>query len=149
DLDLALRWSGELGHRYDAWCRDAAARDLAETDAPAALALVRGGQGSPRGLTRLADWFSVADPGKALLFAEAAETQAGDLFQPDRSLVLAQAGAVLARLGRAERGRKLIDDAAALAAQFGNDDQAAYNRSLVAQALAPFDVERALALIKP
>ena len=62
---------------------------------------------------------------------------------------MARAGAVLVKLGRADAGRKLIDEAAQDAAKLETKDRAGYYRSLVAQALAPFDLKRALALIEP
>ena len=71
------------------------------------------------------------------------------LNQPDRTLAMAQAGAVLTRLGRDDVGRKLIDEAARNAAQLGIENRAGYYRGLVAQELAPFDVKQALALIEP
>ncbi len=46
--------------------------------------------------------------------------QGRSLPQPDRTWALAQAGAVLVRLGRAEAGRKLIDEAAGDAARLGS-----------------------------
>ena len=75
--------------------------------------------------------------------------QARGLNQPDRSAAMAQAGAVLVKLGRADAGRKLIDEAAQDAAQLGTEGHAGYYRWLVAEVLAPFDLKRALALIEP
>jgi hypothetical protein len=52
-------------------------------------------------------------------------------------------------VGRAEAGRKLLDEAAEAAARMGTAGRPAYDRGLVARALAPFDLKRALALIEP
>ena len=75
--------------------------------------------------------------------------QGRSLPQPDRTWALARAGAVLVRLGRAEAGRKLIDEAAADAARLGTAGIEGYARGVAARALAPFDLERALALVEP
>ncbi len=151
DLELALQWSAEDGHRYDSRVRQAAAEQLAETDGPGALKLLA--QDRDRNtqytLQKLADRFAPTDPRKALLFAEESALLARALDQPDRSSALAAAGAVLARLGRTEAGRKLIDEAVEAAARMGTDGDQAFHRGLVARALAPFDLKRALALIEP
>ncbi len=150
DLDLALEWSARLGHRYDDWARQAAAAELADTDAPAALELLnqKPDWSSQRTLQSLADRYAETDPQKAMLFANEAAVRSRGLNQPDRALAMAWAGAVLTKLGRADAGRKLIDEAAHDAAQLGIANRADYYRALVAQALAPFDVKRALALIE-
>jgi hypothetical protein len=62
---------------------------------------------------------------------------------------MARAGAVLVTLGRADAGRKLIDEAARDAAQLPAARWPGYCRALVAGIVAPDDVERALALIEP
>jgi RNA polymerase sigma factor (sigma-70 family) len=151
DLAMALEWSAQDGHRYDASVRESAAMELADTDARAALALLNGdnSRGSHQTVQQLADRFAATDVAKAMLFAEAAAVRARGLNLPERAPAMAQAGAVLARLGRAEAGRALIDEAAEAAAQLGTEKRPAYQRALVARALAPFDLERALALIEP
>jgi hypothetical protein len=151
DPELALQWSAELGHRYDGRVREAAAEELAETDGRGALELLtQGGPGDGQfTLQRLAERFEATDREKALLFAEEAAVRARALDQPDRTWAMAQAGAVLARLGRADAGRKLIDEAALAAGRMGTADRQGYYRGLVAQALAPLDLKRAQALIEP
>jgi hypothetical protein len=71
------------------------------------------------------------------------------LNQPDRALAMARAGAVLVKLGRGDVGRKLIDAAARDASQLPVVNRASYYRGLVSGILAPYDVERALALVEP
>ena len=139
DPDLALQWSAQHGHRYDDAVRRAQARELAETDAPGALALLnqKPDSESQSVLQALADRFAETDPKKAMPFAEEAAVQARGLNQPDRPVAMAQAGAVLVKLGRADAGRKLIDEAARDAAQLGTKDRAGYYRALVAQAAGP------------
>jgi hypothetical protein len=151
DPALALQWSAESAHRYDGRVRQAAAEELADTDAPGALELLAQDRdrGSQYTVQQLAERFAPTDRAKALLFAEEAAVRARALDQPDRSFALAQAGAVLAQVGRAEAGRKLIDEAAESAARLGSEGRQAYYRGLVAQALAPFDLKRAQALIEP
>ncbi len=150
DLDLALEWSAQLGHRYDDWARQAAAEELADTDAPGALELLnqKPDWRSQHALQSLADRFAETDPKKAILFANEAAVRSRGLNQPDRTLAMAWAGAVLTKVGRADVGRKLIDEAAHDAAQLGTENRAGYYRGLVAQVLAPFDLKRALALIE-
>ena len=88
DLELALQWSAEDGHRYDSRVRQAAAEQLAETDGPGALKLLA--QDRDRNtqytLQKLADRFAPTDPRKALLFAEESALLARALDQPDRSM---------------------------------------------------------------
>ena len=100
-------------------------------------------------MQELADRFAETDPKKALRFAEEAAVQARGLNQPDRALAMARAGAVLVKLGRGDVGRKLIDEAARDAAQLPVVNRAGYYRGLVSGILAPYDVERALALVEP
>ena len=100
-------------------------------------------------MQELADRFAETDPKKALRFAEEAAVQARGLNQPDRALAMARAGAVLVKLGRGDVGRKLIDEAARDAAQLPVVNRASYYRGLVSGILAPYDVERALALVEP
>src|SRR5262249_29742228 len=54
-----------------------------------------------------------------------------------------------ARLGRKEAARRLIDEAAADAAKLGTAGMEGYARGIAARALAPFDVDRALAIVAP
>jgi RNA polymerase sigma factor (sigma-70 family) len=151
DPDLAAQWSAEKGHRYDDDVRFAHARTLAETDAEEALALLnqKPDSASQRALHELADRFAESDLKKALRFAEEAAVQSRGLNQPDRTLAMARAGAVLVKLGREDVGRKLIDEAARDAAQLPVVNRGSYHRALVSGILAPYDVERALALVEP
>ena len=100
-------------------------------------------------MQRLAERFAATDPAKALLFAEEAVVQGRRSRSPTGPAPWPQAGEVLVRLGRAEAGRKLIDEAAGDAARMGTTGMEGYARGIVARALAPFDVDRALALVEP
>jgi hypothetical protein len=61
---------------------------------------------------------------------------------------MASAGAVLVKLGRADAGRKLIEDAARDAAQLPAAGWPGNYRSEAARILAPHDLGRALALVE-
>ena len=151
DAPLALKWSAQAGGRYDGRVSQEAAEALAETDADGALELLTApGVGSSQYiLQRLAERFAGEDRAKALKFAEEAAVQARAMEQPDRAGAMAKAGAVLVRLGRKEAGLALVNEAAEAAARMGFESRQAYARGNVAGALAPFDVERALALVEP
>jgi hypothetical protein len=62
---------------------------------------------------------------------------------------MARAGAVLVKLGRVDAGRKLIEEGARDAAGLPLVNRASFYRGLVSGILAPYDVNRALALVKP
>ena len=151
DPKLAFEWSSQHGHRYDDAVRLAQARSLAETDAPAALALLKKEpvSASQPILQSLTERYAERDPKKAVPFAEEAAVQARGLIAFERPVAMARAGSVLVKLGRVDAGRKLIDEAARDAAKLLTKDRAGYYRSLVAEALAPFDLKQALALIEP
>ena len=135
DPDLAFRWSADHGHRYDGQVRQAAAEMLAELDGPEALAMLTPADPteSQYTLQRLADRFAPTDPKKALLFAEEAVVRARALNQPGRAAALARAGTVLVQLGRAEAGRKLIEEAAETATRMGTRMMEGYTRGVVAR----------------
>ena len=78
DLDLALQWSAEHGHRYDGRIRQAAAEMLAELDGPEALGMLTPAapNESQYTLQQLAERFAPTDPAKALLFADEAVVRA-------------------------------------------------------------------------
>jgi hypothetical protein len=151
DLDLALQWSAERGHRFDSQARRAAAEALAETDAPGVLELLGLVDAPDRWQTLhlLAERFAATDPKKALAFAEEAAAQARALPQPNRTYALAEAGEVLVRLGRVEAGRKLIDEVAREAERLTAAAFEGYCRAVAARALAPYDRDRARKLIEP
>ncbi|MGO9467334.1 MAG: carboxypeptidase regulatory-like domain-containing protein [Isosphaeraceae bacterium] len=151
DPDLAFQWSADHGHRYDGRIRQAAAEMLADLDGQEALGMLTPAAPSESQYTfqRLADQFAPTDPEKAMLFADEAVVRARALSQPNRAAALARAGTVLVRLGRAEAGRKLIEEAAQAANRLGTELMEGYTRGVVAKALTPFDANRALALLEP
>jgi RNA polymerase sigma factor (sigma-70 family) len=151
DPDLARRWSADKGHAHDDEVRFGEARTLADTDADGALRLLnqRPDSKSQRVVQELADRYAETDPTKALRFVEESAVQARRLNQPDRTLAMAWAGAVLVRLGRPDAGRKLIVEAGSDAAQLPLVNWAGVCRTGTAEYLAPYDLERAFALIEP
>jgi hypothetical protein len=100
-------------------------------------------------LNALAERFAATDPEKALRFAEEAIQRARRLDQPDRAWMLAGTARVVTQLGSVEAGRKLAEEAGGMAAKMGTDERQTYYRGLVAAALAPHDLARALDLLKP
>jgi hypothetical protein len=99
-------------------------------------------------LKDLANRFAISAPEKATRCAEAAVLQARSLGQPHRAIGLAEMGALTARLGNEESGRKLVLEAAEMAAQWTPSAQFDRARGIVAAALARFDLPRALALLE-
>ncbi len=117
----------------------------------AALALLnqRADSESQGVLQTLAERFVDDDPKKAIRFAEEAAVQSRGLNQPERTLAMARAGEVLVKLGRSDAGRKLIEEAGRDAAQLVNVNRTGYYRAWTARILAPYDLDRALAIIEP
>ena len=108
DAPLALKWSAQLGGRYDGRVSQAAAEVLAETDPDGAFELLTApGVGSSQYiLQQLAERFAGEDGAKALKFAEEAAVQARAMEQPDRAGAMAKAGAVLVRSGARRPGSR-------------------------------------------
>ncbi len=151
DLELAAKWSAEKGHRHDRLLRLARAERMAETDAQRAIGLLTNDRGRDvqAFLQAMAVRFRPTDRAKAVVFAEEAAVRARELPKKEQAAALATAGAALARFGRAEAGRALIAQAVLAAGELGNEDIEARDRAIVAGAVAPDDLKRALALIEP
>lgn len=150
DPEVALEWSTELGGRYDWLVRQVMAAKIALTDAGEALSLLpaRNDGRTFRAIMSLAESCLGPAPDEASRFAEEAVLRARNLDQPDRTSALANAGAIVSRLGNAEAGRKLAEEAAAMAAKLSTDGRGAYTRGIAAAALAPHDLLRAMALVE-
>jgi hypothetical protein len=99
-------------------------------------------------LKELAHHFAASDPQKALRCAEEAVLQARNLDQPDRALGLAEMGALVVRLGNKESGRKLLDQAAEMAAQWKASDRNVVALGSLAVAVAPSDLSKAMSLLE-
>ena len=150
DPDLALRWSADHGHRYDGQVRQAAAEALADLDGPEALGMLTPAtpDESQFTLQRLAERFSPTDPQKALLFAEEAVVRARGCPSPAAPPPWRGPANCSSDSAVAEAGRKLIEESARAATQLGTTIMDGYTRGVVAKALAPFDADRALALVE-
>ena len=94
----------------------------------------------------VAERYAKSDPDKALRCAEEMVVRAWAMDQPARTTGVAQAGQLVARLGNVASGRKLIEEAAAMIPRLG-PQRNFEARGAVAQALAAYDVKRALALM--
>lgn len=149
DLEQAQKWSAEAGGKFDRNLRRALIEKTAQTDLDEAISLLS--QESPGAmylLRELADRFAASDPAKAMRCAEEAVVRARSLDQPQRAVELAQGGALVARLGNKEAGRKLIEEAADMAAKMGAGQSRSYIIGTVAATVAPYDLQRASRLIE-
>ena len=152
DLPLALEWSAERGRPPDSRLRQPTAEAMAETNVEETLVYLANDRDrdTQSFLLKLADRFVARDREKALRFADEALARIGQLSEVERPTALAATGGVLARAGRVEAGRKLIDDAVRAAAQLGVLASEAQDRAIVAAAIAPQDLKKALvALVEP
>ena len=139
DPQQALKWSAEQGGRYDGLVRKAVVEraDVADAEEVVALLAQRPDWDAYFTLKSLAQRHATSDPEKALRFAEEMIQRARRLDQPDRASSLAAAGTLVARLGKIEAGKMLVEEAADMAAKMGTDGRQGYVRGLVATALRP------------
>ncbi len=151
DLDLATQWSAEKGHRHDRLLRLARAERMAETDAQRAIALLANDRGRDvqAFLHAMAVRFAATDRAKSLVFAEAAAVRARDMPEKDRAAAQAKAGAALLRFGKTQAGHAIIEEAVLAAGKLGTAGIEAIDRAVVAGAIAPDDLKRALDLVQP
>ena len=128
-----------------------AAEKIADADVEEAIALLTRSDDYQafRTLALLAEHYAKSDAAKAQRLAEEAVLMARKLDQPNRTTALAEAGSVAVRLGREEAGRKLIAEAAEMAAKMARNGRHAYVRIGVAAALRTYDLVRAMSLIAP
>jgi protocatechuate 3,4-dioxygenase beta subunit len=151
DPARALRWAKEAGGRWENTVRTTVAERIAESDVDEALALLAqvdndSGYYALKGLT---EQYLKTDVAKALRFAEEAAVQARTREQPARTWSLAEIGNLVRQLGKEDVGRKLIDEAASMADKLGAQQHQALARGMTAQALAPYDLDRARRLLEP
>ncbi len=161
DLARARKWlaqertwnekAANENSRYGRSWRLAEAERLAATDADEAinaLLPIQVGYLFPA-LLKLSERFHKTDRERALRFAEEAVLQARTMDLPDRAGALARAADLVIRLGRNEAGKKLMDEAVALAEKLGTERRQGHERAQVVRYLASYDLPRALALLKP
>jgi hypothetical protein len=151
DPSRAIEWTKNAKGLYKSEPCRLAAEKIAETDVEEAIALFAPFEDyrSFMTLQSLAERYAASDPAKAERLAEEAVMLARKLDQPDRTYALAAAGELVVHQGKTEQGRKLIEEAAAMAEKMGTVERNVYYRGLVAAAIASFDLPRAMSLIEP
>ena len=152
DLPLALKWSAERGHQYDSRVRQTAAEDNGRDRrcrtrwrswrTTATVVPSRSSQ-------KLAERFAARDPAKALQFADEAVARARRARARTSGRRTGGDRRVLVRAGRADAGRKLIDEAAGPPRNSAPRTATAQARAIVAAAIAPGRLKKALALVEP
>ncbi|HEV7224335.1 MAG TPA: carboxypeptidase-like regulatory domain-containing protein [Pirellulales bacterium] len=158
DADQAAKWSVQLDRKFDSQIaigicerlEDVSRDPGAPLDADDALAAVAGlgDSRAVRLLIDLAQETSSRRPDDALRFVQEANLRLRNLLPPERIFRTAETGALLARLGRADAGRKLLDEAAQAAEQLPLDDRSAFTRGIVAREWAAYDIDRAEKLVE-
>jgi protocatechuate 3,4-dioxygenase beta subunit len=150
-IDLMSRLDAAQARRWSGRPADGPSLDeLATDDLDAALAQLAGrdADAACRELKRLAEKLQDRDRAKALRLATEMKVRARSVGPDIRPVYLADAGALLAQLGRADVGRKLIEEMAAQAETLSTEGMGGYVRGRVAARLAPFDLSRARKLIE-
>jgi hypothetical protein len=144
DPEQARRWSGKTTPD------EPTIDQLVESDLDEAFAQLATKEkyAACREMNRLARKLILKDKAKALRLAEEMAVQARSVDPKYRIFSVADAGRLLAQLGRADAGRKLVEDAGAQAEKMATSDEwARYVRGFVAGRLAPFDLPRAKKLL--
>ncbi|MEX2117972.1 MAG: M56 family metallopeptidase [Pirellulales bacterium] len=150
DPATALAWSKQAGGWHPDRVRPIAAESVAG-DPDEVLAVLGDArpQVASRALLDLAQRVSADEPATALRYVQEAMVRARAHDQPYRAYSMANAAALAIRLGQDEPGRAALAEAAGMAAKLGSDDHQGYARGIVAAALAPYDLQQALALVEP
>jgi len=163
DAEQARRWASEPSAKSSAKSPSAyspqknddedssenSIQKAAEEDIDEAMSMLpKDAEQGVRQLRALAAHFAETDRAKALRCAEEGIVRARSLDQPSRTTELARWGETVTRLGNKEAGRKLVEEAADTADRWkpnGRYDQA---YGAIAEAVAPHDAARAIALLK-
>lgn len=158
DPALALEWSKQEGEESDAaMIKLLAATVVAEYDARAAVDVIRK-VNIPHAavdiLAMLAARFAERDRVRATIFGEEAVANVKALPKDARPRSQAALGALLIDLGRADEGKKLVEEAVAAlpapsGAKFDAPDQIPPALMPVIAALARYDLKRAQKLAEP
>jgi protocatechuate 3,4-dioxygenase beta subunit len=150
DPPKAQQWAGRRGPEFQETSRTIAAMRMAETDLDETIAaLPPDGSRAVMFLRHLAERYAADEPAKALRCTEEGVVRARALPQPERAESLAWFGGLVIRLGRQETGRKLVEEAAQIAARLPATESSTRARGEVAAAVADFDLKGALELLKP
>jgi hypothetical protein len=123
----------------------------AKEDPDEAVALLRPVTGVEgfRSVCALARQLIADSPDKSLRIAEEAVARARGLDEDQRTRTLAQAGELVWLAGKKDAGRKLIEQAAALAEPLGYADLDGYRRGMVACRVALYDPAECRKMIDP
>ena len=150
DLEKATEWTQHDGKSHSERVRLLTVEKLVATDPEEALSLLsaRSDVVSFQSLQQLFDHTLPSDRILAEKILEEAILMARRLKQPERIYCLANAGGAAFRSGKENEGRKVIDEAAAMAEKLSLSDRNAAIRGWVAADLALYDVSRALALVE-
>jgi protocatechuate 3,4-dioxygenase beta subunit len=149
DPALAEAWAKEAGIKFEPPLPAGLMQGIAEQDLDWALSLIaKDGARGYYALKDLAKHFLASDPEKAMRCAEEAVVQTRNLDQPARAVGIAEMGALVARLGNAEAGKKLALEAADMAAGWTPTRETQHSIGSIAAAVAVVDVDRALKLLE-
>ena len=148
--DTALRWLDESDNerrRQDVLFSIAESR--IDADPGEAIALVAQTTGSFYRVYALADRIAASNREDALRLAEDLVFRARQEQPPNQIYCVAQVGRLLVELGQQQAGQRLLDEAFEAAERLGGTEREAFVRGFTAEQIAPFETDRALALIKP
>ena len=151
DLPKAQQWAaGSAGPEVQDALRVAAAMRMADIDLEEVLGLLP--PDAPRAvgmILHIAQRWAADQPEKALRLTEEGIVRARGCDAGERAEALAAFGSLVVRLGQPENGRKLVEEAAEIAARLPLSPRTAVFRGHVARAVAAFDLKRALDLLEP
>jgi len=149
DPEQALKWAAEMGGpyaaSYAASVRAMMAEKIANQDLEEAFSLLAQNEkgGSVYTYKKLAERFASSAAAKAMRCAEEMAVRGRAAEQPLRTRYLAEAGALVIRLGNKEAGMNLIEEAAKMVETLGSGQSQDFLRAQVAGALALYDFARA------
>jgi protocatechuate 3,4-dioxygenase beta subunit len=148
DPELAAKWAVEAKVKPADLSEPKPIQSVADEDLDEAFAMIakQGGR-AYYSLKDLAKHFAASDPEKAMRCAEEAVIRARSMDQPERTVGLAQMGALVMRLGNKDAGKKLLDEAAAMADKLQPTDRNYSEFGTIAAAVAKSDITKAKSLI--
>jgi hypothetical protein len=146
----ALRWAAESNANLAELIHGEMAGIIADQNLDEALSLLEPGSSDRLNtLVSLARRYMTSDPAKATRCAEELLLGARACDQPWRTSYLAETADILIRLGNKEVGRKLLEEAGAMAAKLGDSPKQFAASYMAVEAIAPHDSKRALSLMTP
>ena len=149
DPDLALRWASDSVGDWTDLVRAGMAEKIAAQDFDEALGLLtQSGFDELISLVRLAHRYAASDPVRARRCVEELVVGARAIDQPWRAAYLAQAGGLAIRLGNQEAAENSWTKRNKRRPNWAPSTSTPAPR-MVARAMAPTDLKRALALLEP